>query len=564
MTESEKNALYEAFETEYLPKIYGFCRMKLGAVDDAAETEDLAQDIAYEVLRAIHAGKEIQDLGAFVWSVSNHVFCNLLRRKKRSGERYFAPLEDSLHIADPEGDLQADYVLGEQLALLRRELAMMTGNYRHAVIWHYFDGLSCEEIGCRLGRSAGTVKWWLHDARRIIKEGIETMSTNQHFGERSYRPGSLRMSYKGTPGTANQPISCAARKSAQNILLAAYRSPVTIEELCRETGIPSVYMEDEAYALTREQLLREVSSGRYQTDFVILAHGTALEMNDRLEEVFFRHPTGQTAYMDLLLDRLTAWRAELEGPRFNLSGFTWERLLWTYLPYFISETGSRFKQEAGLTPSWEDMPYRPDGGRWIALGFDNSQIDRNSPLLKRAHPSDLCIQQASGAGYYEMAHFHEWGAVNGRVDSSVFFETPHDVFVLGRAIIKGDVTVSELNERQKYLFSVALEKHLFDRTADGGYVCNYYFVPAPAREVLEGMVSELYPLVKPYYRAAYDMVLESYRRQVPAHLHGQMGNFLSNFINYFIPCALAAAFGAGKLSEPRGDGRVWLSLFASE
>ncbi len=564
MTESEKNALYEAFETEYLPKIYGFCRMKLGAVDDAAEAEDLAQDIAYEVLRTIHAGKEIRDLGAFVWSVSNHVFCNLVRRKKRSGERCFAPLEEGMQIADPHVDLQADYVLREQLALLRRELAMMTGNYRQTVIMHYFDGLSCEEIGRRLGRSAGTVKWWLHDARRIIKEGMETMSTNQHFGERSYRPGSLRMSCKGTPGTADQPISCAARKSAQNILLAAYRSPMTIEELCRETGIPAVYMEDEVYALAKEQLLREVSSGKYQTDFVILAHDMALEMNDRIEEVFFRRPEGQTAYTHLLLDWLTTRREELESPRFNLSGFTWERLLWAYLPYFIHETGSRFKQEEGLTLSWADMPYRPDGGRWIALGFDNSRIDRNSPLLKRAHPSDLCLQQAVGAGAYEMAHFLEWGALNGRVDSSIFFETPHDVFVLGRAIIKGELAVSELDERQKYLFSVALEKHLFDRAPNGGYICNYYFVPAPAREELEAMVDELYPLVKPYYRAAYDMVLEAYRRQVPTHLHGQMGNFLTNFINYFIPCALAAAFRAGKLSEPCGDGRVWLSLFASE
>ena len=563
MTDAAKAALYQAFEDEYLPKIYGFCRMKLGAGDNAGEVEDLAQDIAYEVLRAIHNGKEIRDLGAFVWSVSNHVFCNLLRRKTRRGEVSCVPLEDGYPVADDE-DIQADYMLKEQLSLLRRELAMMTGNYRTAVILHYFDGLSCEEIGQRLGRSTGTVKWWLHDARRIIKEGMETMSTNQAFGERSYRPGHLRMSCQGTPGTRNQPISCAERKSAQNILLAAYYHPVTVEELCRETGIPAAYVEDEVYALVREQLLREVARGQYQTDFVILAHDMALEMNDRLEETYFRNPVDQPAYTNVLLDFLVSRREQLESPRFNLAGFSWERLLWVYLPYFITMTAARFKEEEQIKLSWDDMLYRPDGGRWIALGFDNSRIDRNSALLKRNHASDLCLQQATGAGYYEIAHFHEWSTVNGRVDSSIFFETPHDVFVLGRAILKGEVTVEALNERQMYLFSLALSKHLFERTPDGGWRPNYYFVPADARVELEGMADELYPLVKPYYRAVYDMVLDAYRREVPAHLHGQMGNFLSNFLNYMIPCALAAAYGAGKLSEPEGEGKVWISLFTSE
>lgn len=59
------------FEEEYLDKIFGFCCQKTNSKADA---EDLASQITLEVWKTIHAEKQIENLGAFVWSVSNHIF----------------------------------------------------------------------------------------------------------------------------------------------------------------------------------------------------------------------------------------------------------------------------------------------------------------------------------------------------------------------------------------------------------------------------------------------------------------------------------------------------------
>ena len=229
---TEKENLLCVFEKEMISKIYGFCRIKLNTVEDA---EDLSQDICLEVLQAISAERQIENLNAFVWSVSNHMFYNWLRKKKHGTTAYLTDIIIS------DEDIESEYIFREQKNLLCRELSLMSGNYRRAVVMHYYDNLSCEEIGHLLGKSTGTVKWWLHDARIAIEKGMNTM---REYGEKSYRPGKLSLSCTGNPGSNFEPMACAQRKSAQNILLAAYKSPLTITELCEELGISAPYIED--------------------------------------------------------------------------------------------------------------------------------------------------------------------------------------------------------------------------------------------------------------------------------------------------------------------------------
>ncbi len=246
---TDKEALLNIFEKEMISKIYGFCRVKLNTIEDA---EDLSQDICLEVIEAISANKPIENLNAFVWSVSNHMFYNWLRKKKRGTTAYLTE-----HIVS-DMDIEGENILREQKNLLRRELSLMSGNYRRAVIMHYFDNMSCEDIGRALGKSSGTVKWWLHDAKTAIEKGMNTM---KEYGEKSYRPGKLYMSCQGYPGADNEPMACAKRKSAQNILLAAYKEPLTITELSNELGISAPYIEDEVEYLVQNQLMKEVSRG---------------------------------------------------------------------------------------------------------------------------------------------------------------------------------------------------------------------------------------------------------------------------------------------------------------
>lgn len=535
---TEKEYLLHAFEKEMLPKIYGFCRLK---TNDVPEAEDLAQDICLEVLKSINSGKSIENLNAFVWSVSNHMFFNLLRKKKH-GDALYLP-ENAVTPDDPE----AEYILEEQKRLLRRELSLMSGNYRRAVVMHYFDEMSCEEIANKLGKSVGTVKWWLHDARTAIEKGINTM---RDYGEKSYRPGTLFMSCTGQYGIDREPMSCAKRRSAQNILLAAYKQPLTISRLCEELGISAPYIEDEVEYLVENQLMKEVSKGKYQTDFVILPGNNLALANKIYEECF-------PEFFEKLIAFLESKKHILTEKRFNTAGFDWSRLLWVYLHIFPEIQIGFYTYANKITVRYDDIPLRPNGGKWIALGYDSGMCMAEKMQSEKYHAFDGPVHKSVTANV--QGFYHWWN----NADSSEFFATPEAVFELCREIIKGNVNISDLNDEQKYLFSIALEKKLFVKT-ENGYTQNYYYINRKEYKELVDLGAEIGPELLPLVHKAYGIIRSEYEKTVPEHLHWQMGNFLTNGLNYLVTCSLFEAEKRGLLSVPTEDNKVWISIFATE
>lgn len=531
----------EQLEKEYLSKILGFCYQKVNCRNDA---EDLASEIMLEIVSSIYRGKKIENLNAFVWRVSNHIFCKWLRSKRRGTTAYL----DEMFVS-PD-NTEREYILKEQNNILRREIALLSENYRKAIVLYYFEDKSCDEIAQILGKSNGTVKWWLHGARKSIKKGFDTM---REYGEKSYNPGTLFMSCQGFPGGDNEPMSCAKRKLPQNILLAAYNESLTAEELCIELGTPAPYIEDEVHALVKQQLMKEVSKGKYQTDFVILP-GQNAETAHNLYRTCF------PGYYNVLMDFLETHKACLTGADYNTAGFAWNRLLWVYIHIITDIALSKFRCEVCKTVSCQDMPTRPNGGKWIALGFNSGYFfEKNETLCewKEYVPFDGPVHKTNKE--FAQGFFHYWSGL----DSSVFFDIPDGVFSLCRKIIKNEISTDDMDDEQKYLFSIAVEKKLFIKK-DAGFQQNYYFVERSIWEKIQHISYELYDKVKIYFDKAYAQILDEYERTVPKHLYWQMGNFLSNHLAGFVTCSLFEGMKNGILSEPDGDNKAWLSLFVSE
>ncbi|MCM1188422.1 MAG: RNA polymerase sigma factor [bacterium] len=579
---TEKEELLQTLEKELLPKIYGFCVLKMNTQQEA---EDLSQEICTEVLKAIRSGKRIENLNAFVWSVSNHMFYNYLRRKRHGADVYLSELLSARD--DPEEEC----ILKEQKSLLRRELALMTGDYRKAVIMHYFDELSCEEIGAALGKSPGTVRWWLHDARKTIGKGMNTV---REFGEKSFHPGALNVSCQGMPGDRFEPMSCVTRKSTQNILLAAYKAPVTVGELCTELGIAAPYVEDELEYLTENQLMREVSRGRYQTDFVILPWDSA-ETADKIREALF------PAYYEKLIRFLEERKEILTEGRFNTAGFSWERLLWVYLFIITDRAAARYKVLHGVGIRGREMPLRPRGGQWVALGFDGSAGAGNEGTAATKSRETSRFDGSAGTGnagtaatksretsrfdgsadagnvgegkaYYEyngplygvgqetcaVCLIHGWS----RCGAEEFLEIPGEVFALCGRVAEGKLKIGELEGEEKYLFSVALERKLFVETVDG-FSQNFFYVAGEEHDAIERMAQDFYEETAEFYEKAYDIILRQYVKSIPPHLYWQMDCILSFKLNYLITCSLDEGLKRGNLCEPDENAGKWLSLYVS-
>ena len=54
----------------------------------------------------------------------------------------------------------------------RATLADLPERQRMVIELHEVDGFSAEEIGDRLGVAAGTVRWYIHQARRALRVAL--------------------------------------------------------------------------------------------------------------------------------------------------------------------------------------------------------------------------------------------------------------------------------------------------------------------------------------------------------------------------------------------------------
>ena len=532
-----QNELLQIFQDEYLPKIYSFSRIKISS---SHEADELAGEIILQVVKYIRRGSEIGNMNAFVWKVSNNTLCKLLRQKKHGNTVYLTELI-------PSGEnVENEMIQKEDIKLMRRELSMLSEKYRKTVILYYFEGKTCEEIAKMIGKPSGTVKWWLHEAKKFIKEGMNTM---REYGEKSYKPANLVMSCQGTPGANMEPMTCAKRKSAQNILLAAYRQPLSVEELVNELGISAPYIEDEAEYLTQQNLMKK-SGDKYQTDFVILP-GYKTDISDRIYE------TCIPGYFSDLINILESNKEKLTSAPFNPAGFTWDRLLWMYIHLFTDINLCEFKRKSCKIVMWDDIPERPNGGRWIAIGWGSDGPNEKSEIeYKEYQPWDGPVHKSEGG---VQGFFHHWSGV----DSSVYFDIPPGVFTLCREIITGIKEPDKLNEDDQLLFSHAIESKLFLRT-DDGFQLNYCYLGKEQMNFIEKLCGGFYETAYQYFKTAYDMITEEFEKLVPKNLHWQMGNLLSNYLNPFVTCSLYEANNKNLLSKPDETNKSWLSLFATE
>lgn len=524
-------------ENEYVAKILGFAYQKL---NDRSEAEDLASDITLEVLKTIRSGKAIENFNALVWSISNHVFFKRLRQKKYGDTAYLTELFEA------SANVEAETLKKEQEMLLRREIAMLAEKYRRAVVLHYFNDKSCEEIGELLGQSAGTVKWWLHEARTVIKEGMDTM---REYGEKSFNPGTLFVSCQGNPGADYEPVSCAKRKLAQNIMLAAYEEPATIKELCVELGVSAAYIEDEVTALVENQLMKEVSRGKYQTDFVILPGDNSKVLHRTYEQCF-------PLYYKNLMDFLTEHKELLSTGKFNLLGFTWERLLWVYIHMFTEFALDNFRPKYCKTIQYQDMPQRPKGGRWIALGYkggtpDETKEGQNNGAEYVSFDGPVHKPQDMAQGF-----FHYWSGTS----STPFFELPSGMLSICGQAAKDGTSLSVLGPELKEVVSEGIRRNLVYKE-DDVVKTNFYYVGEAEAEQLVELAAEFYKIAEPIFLKAWKLVLAEHEKNVPKHLHWQMGNLLSNALNVFVTCSHYEGMKHKTLSDPKVEGREWLSLF---
>lgn len=249
----------------------------LNRVSVKEDAEDLAGDIIAAILQSAPRLKNDDAFYGWFWAIAANTTKKYFRKK--SG----FPVVELDESYSEDMDVAETVVCKEKIAVLRRELSLLSKEYRECTLAYYFDELSCREISDKYGISVEMVKYYLYKTRRILKEGI-TMT--REYGEKSYCPATFHFNTIFSGPFNREYQNLFSRKLPGNILYCAYYTPMTISELSLELGVSAVYLEDEIELLKKYDLLTVTGNGKVQTKLCIFTEAFDHEFYRAAEEQF--------------------------------------------------------------------------------------------------------------------------------------------------------------------------------------------------------------------------------------------------------------------------------------
>ena len=383
--EDAANRTPGSISRESIDMVYRFALRRTSSTEDA---QDVAQDIAVELVRSLPGRKAGRSFDAWMWTIANRTFWRWLDRRRRRVALYAVNALDEEVLGTEDGEPERELARREELGLLRREIALLASAYRSVLVLHYVEGLGTAEVAVRLGLPLGTVTWRLHEARRSIRRGMSTMRTN---GQRSYAPGRLWTAMNGTISGPRTwaPWEMFSRSLPQNIALAAYREPVTLEALSLELGVSRPYVEDEVRLLCERQGIRKAGRDAYETDFTIFSRQDSAGVHEALGEAARR-------LTPRLRSTLGSREARIRAVGFHGSSFDWSRLLWLLAPWTILECSRLLPGRIGYRIEY---PRRPNGA-WFLVGFEAGQDE-----LPLEGGLSVCLDSDPQGGAYKSCIF---------------------------------------------------------------------------------------------------------------------------------------------------------------
>lgn len=139
-------------------KVYGLCYRMLGHREDA---EDVVQETFVRVLKSLGRWDSSREFEPWVLAIAGNRCRTALAARQR---RFTGPLvEDS--VVDPTPTRHSEQQLREEVDL---GLDQLRPEYRQAFQLFHDEELSYDAIAERMGVPLGTVKTWVHRARKEL------------------------------------------------------------------------------------------------------------------------------------------------------------------------------------------------------------------------------------------------------------------------------------------------------------------------------------------------------------------------------------------------------------
>ncbi len=349
-----KNQLFEEITKEYSLQILKWAYKKCGDSDRAEElTQEVLVQIFSAVQKTIAEGKRIEQVEHFVWKIARYVWCHSLRKNTRY---VMCPLQEDLRDeSDFAGELAEREEREQMIVQLRKQVSRLNYLQREILVSFYIDGLPQKTIAEKLGISESAVKWHLHDTRQKLKKEMAEDMRNQSEQKFVYRPRQLTMAINGEvpPKADIGPLEDSMVR--QNLCVACYEEPKSLDELTELLGVPKAYLEfDLEWLVDREFMTYE--NGRYATTFYINSETAK-------QECYKVYCSLREQVSDVIVKGLLEAEEKIRAVGFHGSDLPMEKLLWLLIYVFCDY----YQYEDGDLKL--EKPIRPDGGKYFPLGY---------------------------------------------------------------------------------------------------------------------------------------------------------------------------------------------------
>ncbi len=248
----------------YARKIQGFAWQKTHHPQDA---EDLAQEIFLVLCSMDFAEKKIAHMDAYIGRICSYTWSNFVRKRLRDKENTCG--DDGLAFMASDEDVAREVAdameRDETYARLYREIVYLSRTRREVIRRHYFGAESSRKIGKALGLSDSTVRWYLGESQKRLKERLSMKTT-----EKMYEPKRLEVYFSGRSATSDL-YGLRNDLLVQNICqVCAGARGLTVEEMAARLSVSAAFIEDKLEMLVHMAYLEPIgNSGRYRTTFFI-------------------------------------------------------------------------------------------------------------------------------------------------------------------------------------------------------------------------------------------------------------------------------------------------------
>jgi len=344
---------------QYAKKVLGFAYSK---TRNAHQAEDLAQEIMYELVCSLRKRNDIENIDAFVYTISNYTWTNFLRKSKKHWNNLDI---DLFHTFQNEQNVEDEVITGILLQRLQAEIAYLTNIHRRIMILFFYENKSGTEIGKELNIPHSTVRWHLTEIKKKLKVGIEMAEQSNYEPKRLWCGHDGNVFDMGMRGLGQNPL-------VDNIALVCYGKELTIEEISRTLQVAAFYIEPHVKELARMDYLRVKDKNKYSTNFYIRT------ANFRMSEAKYKLHNIKP-YAEKIISIFRKYQDEIKSIGFVGSDLDADFLLWAFIPVALQnlyyQSLGHVLKENKITI---DTPVRKDGSQhWVSAGLWDDSHDIN-------------------------------------------------------------------------------------------------------------------------------------------------------------------------------------------